>query len=226
MKISVIIPVINESDVLHLAIERAWNAGADELVIADGGSQDGTRDIAKNANCKLVDSQPGRGLQLNAGAKVATGDVLLFLHADNWLEAGACQQIKIALADLPNRYGGFRQRITNERRIFRWLEYGNFLRAKWQRLIYGDQAMFVSRALFDEAGGFPAITIMEDFAFSRLLGKNGAPIILEGPTFVSDRRWQKSGVFRQTLKNWFLSLAFRLGATPDWIAQQYRRHDK
>jgi rSAM/selenodomain-associated transferase 2 len=228
LKISVVIPVVNEAAIIASAIDRAWETGADQVIVVDGGSTDTTIDQCQSLRCQLVHSPAGRGTQLNAGAAVATGDLLLFLHADNWLATGGGQQIRSAanqLNDLAKFFGGFRQRIQSDRSVFRIIELGNALRLRWRGLVYGDQAFFISRKLFEKQGGFPAIPLMEDLAFSRRLKSLAKPMILDGPTYVSVRRWEKNGPIRQTLLNWYLSTSFMLGATPEWLAKKYRRHD-
>lgn len=226
MKISIVIPVINEADQVSQAIERAWATGADEVIVVDGGSSDSTSTIAADAECVLVVSKPGRASQMNRGATIATGDVLIFLHADNWLVKDACAQIRAALADRRNSFGAFRQNILSQGRVYRWIESGNQLRVNWQGLVYGDQAFFIRRDVFERVGGFPQIELMEDFELSKRLRKLGKPVMLSGPTFVSARRWESAGPIRQTIRNWFLSLAYRLGASPAWLSARYRRHDK
>ena len=226
MKISVVIPVINEFNQIRQSILLAWQAGADEVVVVDGGSTDRTRELAIEMNCVFEESVSGRAVQMNRGAAVAIGDVLLFLHADNSLVSGACDQIRELFQTTDYKFGGFRQKIQNQSKAFRWIELGNETRLVRQGLIYGDQAMFINRELFEQLGGFPEIELMEDFEFSRSLRKLGKPALLDGPTLVSARRWERNGCLRQTILNWSLSLAFRMGASPDWIARQYRRHDK
>lgn len=226
MNVSIVIPVINEVGQIENAIQRAWQAGADEVIVADGGSQDGTIELLANLDCIVVRCSPGRAIQMNQGARKAQGDILVFLHADNWLSKNAADDLRVLFSSKPDSFGGFRQRIENDRRIFRWIEYGNELRIKWQGLIYGDQALFVAKKVFDEIGGFPEIELMEDFSFSQSLKKFGKPEVLSGPTFVSARRWEKSGPVKQTIMNWFFATAYRLGASPKWISSRYRRHDK
>lgn len=226
MKISIIIPVINEAGQIRQSIDRAWASGADQVVVVDGGSSDDTPSVASAEDCLLVESKPGRAVQMNRGATESNGDVLVFLHADNWLDPGGCEQIRLALQDVRRNFGAFRQKIENDDWIYRWIESGNELRVKWQGLIYGDQSLFIRSKIFDRAGGFPEIELMEDFAFSKRIRKMGRPILLPGPTFVSARRWENVGPIRQTIRNWYLSLAYRLGASPVWLAARYRRHDK
>lgn len=227
MKISVIIPVVNEAHQLPGALEHAWQCGADEVIVVDGGSTDQTRQIALASDCLLATSPPGRAIQMNRGAELASGDVLVFIHADNWLAPQGGDQMRQALARngaVP--FGAFEQRIENDRRIYRWIETGNRLRVKWQGLIYGDQAFFIRRETFYELGGFPSIQLMEDFELSRRLKSLGPPLLLRGPTYVNARRWEKMGPVRQTVRNWMVAAAYRLGVSASWLAKRYRRHDK
>jgi len=226
VKISIVIPVINEVDQIRTAVERAWSSGADDVIVADGGSTDGTLERLQDLECQLINSKPGRAVQMNTGAQASQAEAIVFLHADNWLVDEACDQVRSALRNPDNQFGAFKQRIDNSRRIFRWIESGNQWRAKRMGLIYGDQAMFIRRSRFVELGGFPEIPLMEDFEFSRSLSRSTKPVILQGPTYVGARRWEKVGPVRQTVRNWILSSAFRMGVSPDWIAKRYRRHDQ
>jgi rSAM/selenodomain-associated transferase 2 len=220
--VSIIIPTLNEGDLIAEAIEKAWQTTADEVILSDGGSTDQTIAVAQGLNCKIVKTSPGRGQQLNAGAAVATGDILLFLHVDNWLDTSAADQIRAALHDNVCVGGGFKQRIDSEKFAFRMVEFGNYVRAKKQRLVYGDQALFVRRSVFQSLGGFPEIPLMEDFVFSQTLFQGQRrPVMLPGPLHVNPRRWEKTGVLRQTFRNWRTAAAFRLGASPESLYQRY-----
>jgi rSAM/selenodomain-associated transferase 2 len=225
LRVSIVIPAINEAAVIRAAIDRAWAAGADEVIVADGGSEDDTVAVCRAANCKWVQSEPGRGVQLNAGAAESTGDLLLFLHADNWLTCNGVEQIRSAFENSSSVFGGFHQRIENEGRSFRWIESGNAARVRWRGLVYGDQAMFVSKSIFDAVGGFADICLMEDLDLSRRVKKLVWPRLLAGPTYVDARRWEATGPLRQTIRNWCLAGAFMVGAKPESLAKRYRRHD-
>ena len=163
----------------------------------------------------------GRGIQLNAGVRVATGDILLFLHVDNWFETDVASQIRTAMQSESCVGGGFRQRIHSPRLLFRFVEFGNSFRARNQRLVYGDQGLFVRKEVFNQLGGFPEIPLMEDFEFSQRLFKQNKPVLLKGPIHVSARGWKQAGVIKQTIKNWRIAAAYRKGASP---ADLYRRY--
>ena len=223
MRISVIIPTINESESIRAAVEHAIGAGADEVVIADGGSTDDTIAIAKSLGCEIAKSNPARGTQLNAGAKLATGDVFLFLHADSRIAKDVCQQIRER--QQPFVFGAFRQKIMADGWKFRLIERGNALRVRWRGLAYGDQGIFATRQAFESCNGFQDIPLMEDVALSDQLKKIGWPILLDGPIEVGTRRWLKGGAIRQTIKNWYLYTRYRLGSSPERLAEIYGRHD-
>ncbi len=222
MKLSIIIPTLNEAAVIEQNLMRALALNPNDLVIADANSQDETAKIAQSAGAKVVSCQRGRGVQLNAGARIATGDVLLFLHADCWLEPAAAQQIEDTLADSAIAGGAFRQRIDHDRSIFRWLERGNARRVNWWGMAYGDQGIFLRRDVFEDIGRFAEVRLMEDVLLMRELRRRRHSIkLLPGPLHVDPRRWLKQGVIRQTLRNWALLAGLKLGVSPNRLADFY-----
>lgn len=221
MKVSVVIPTLNEASRIASAIDRAWSAGAGEVIVCDGGSHDETVRLARRCDCQVLQTHKGRAVQQNAGAKLATGEVLLFLHVDTWLEAVAVSQICKAMECERVAAGAFRQQIDASAAIYRWLERGNAMRACVFRLPFGDQGIFVRRNVFESLGRFPDVALMEDVQLSRRLRRYGQVVLLPGPLHVSARRWQRHGVVRQTLRNWALLLAERLGVSSSRLAALY-----
>lgn len=193
--------------------------------MVDGGSVDETVSIAKAEGCEVVLSAPGRAVQQNAGAVRATGDVLLFLHADNHLSPSAIEQARVLFADTSTKCGAYRQQIAAKGLAYRLLERGNAWRVRWRGLPYGDQAILVRRDFFESLGGFPDVRLMEDLLLMKRAKRRSWPRLLDGPVYVDARRWQRHGVIRQTLRNWTLLAAHRLGCSPDSLANHYRRHD-
>ncbi len=218
--ISVVIPAIDEQDSIATAIQSALRAGAIDVIVSDGGSSDQTaRRATESGATKVIRSLPGRGIQLNSGAMFATGHFVLFLHADNRLDASCLEQI----CEHPDAiWGAFRQRIDSSRRIFRVLEMGNAMRVKYRRVPFGDQAIFVRRDVLKEQGGFAEIPLMEDVEFSKRLGTISRPLLLQGPVTINPRRWQRRGVIRQTLQNWSIQVSYALGASPERLNRRYR----
>ena len=221
--ISIIIPVLNEESDIELTIDCARGI-ADEVIVVDGGSTDGTLEIVQRLDCTVVETEKGRGQQLHNGAVAASGDILLFLHADTRLDSASRKQLHEAWESRKSErgfWGCFRQRIDSSRFVFRLIEKGNLWRAKYQRLPYGDQAVFVSREFYEKVGGIPQIPLMEDFEFARRAATFAAPIILPGPIVVDPRRWEHVGPIRQTIRNWSLAMRYRLGASPQSLVDRY-----
>jgi rSAM/selenodomain-associated transferase 2 len=218
--VSVVIPTLNERDAVGACIESAFNAGASEVIVSDGGSQDDTPNRAAEAGAtKVIRSLPGRGTQLNSGATFASKEFVLFLHADNLLGPECLQQICDA-EDVT--WGAFRQQISSSRPVFRLLEFGNALRVRLRNVPFGDQAVFVRRSVYKQQGGFDEIPLMEDVQFAKVMRRIAPAKLLPGPVAISARRWEKTGVVRQTLRNWKIQVAYSCGVSPDRLRQWYR----
>jgi len=221
MRVSVVVPALNEEPRIGAAVSSAWSFGAAEVIVVDGGSGDATCRIAAESGAEVLSSLPGRAVQQNAGAAVSSGEVLLFLHADCRLPSGGVQQIETVLQDPAVVGGSFRQRIEDSGWMYRWLERGNAWRAGWRQVPYGDQGLFVRRSSFEAAGGFPEVPLMDDVMLARSLRRLGRLKLVEGPLGVDARRWQQRGVIRQTMRNWCLLTLWRLGVSPQRLAGHY-----
>jgi rSAM/selenodomain-associated transferase 2 len=224
VRVSVVIPSVNEAANIRLSVQSAWQAGAAEVIVVDGGSYDDTDLLASAADATVIECAPGRAIQQNTGADVAKGDVLLFLHADCQLGADCVRQVQTAVV-AGAVHGAFRQSISHASKIYRLIEWGNNKRVTWMTMPYGDQGIFVLRDVFAKVGGFPEVALMEDVMIRERLKPYGRPQLLQGPIRVSARRWQKYGPIRQTMKNWRLITAYRLGLSPDQLIESYPQHD-
>ncbi len=220
MQLSVIIPTLNEVDRIRDVVARTRAVGDCEIVVVDGGSTDGTLAQAGEADLCLSAAK-GRGSQQNAGAAASRGDVLLFLHADCWLEAGSFEEVRTALADGACAGGCFRQVIEAPGILYRLLERGNAWRVQAAGCAYGDQGIFVRRETFHRLGGFPDVPLMEDLCLMKRLRREGRVTLLDARIHVSPRRWQKHGLIRQTLRNWTLILLAQCGVSPNRLARFY-----
>ena len=221
-KVSVVIPTLNEAEHLPLTLKHALAGEPMEVIVADGGSRDDTVRIAQSHGATAVSSPSNRAHQMNAGAALARGETLLFLHADTLLPENWHDAVLAALRRPDVVGGAFRFKIRDP---FpgRWLvESTTNLRSRLWRMPYGDQALFVRRWAFDELGGFPELPIMEDYEFGRRLRRLGKLALLEAPVLTSGRRWQHLGFLRTTLINKLVILGFRCGVSPAKLAALYR----
>lgn len=227
MRLSIIVPTLDEAAGIGALLESLQLARRQghELVVADGGSTDATRTIAVPLADRVIEASRGRALQMNAGAAVATGDALLFLHADTILPEGGIDAVLDAL-DAGALWGRFDVTIAGTHWMLPVIATMMNLRSRLTGIATGDQAMFVRRDAFVAAGGFPPIALMEDIALSRLLNRQGRPACLRLRVTTSGRRWERHGVWRTILLMWRLRLAYFLGADPGHLAAQYRLHGR
>jgi len=199
-------------------MQSAVEGGVDELIVVDGGSTDGTVEIARQFGAHVVHSAPGRGVQLNAGAGAASCPVLLFLHADTLLPPRFVEFVDGALKDNRVVAGAFRLGIDADSMSLRIVERCANLRSRWLGLPYGDQALFMRRQTFDEVGGFPELPMMEDYALVRRLKRAGRIAIVAESVTTSARRWESRGVWRTTLANQMCVLGYSLGISTERLA--------
>ncbi len=219
-RISIIIPVLNEADCLDKSLTRLFNhpglRDRCEVVVGDGGSDDGSLEIAARHPCKIVRSSAGRAMQMNAAAREARAGKLLFLHVDSSLPDDFDESM-ITAAD----WGFFRLRLSGNAFIYRVIESAINLRTRVSKIAGGDQGLFFSRSFFDSLGGFPGIPLMEDIAISKKARRIEAPLVLDSAITSSSRRWQEGGVVKTVLLMWWLRLAFWLGVDPRRLHRIY-----
>lgn len=215
---SVVIPALDEELVIARAIESA-RQDADEVIVVDGCSRDRTREVAEASGARVLAGPRGRGAQLAAGAAAATGEWLVFLHADTVLGPGWRE----ALAALPPEVAGgaFRLRIDAPGRAFRLVESVVALRCHVFRLPYGDQGIFARRSAYERSGGFRPLPLMEDVDFVRRLARFGRLAFPRVEAVTSARRWQRHGVLGTTIRNWGVMALYALGGSPEWLARLY-----
>ena len=221
MRLSVIIPVLNEERAIAGAVDDAARVGPDEIIVVDGGSADRTPDIVRDGPARLACSARGRAVQMNEGAQRAQGDVLLFLHADTTLPVTARVDVEACMADAGCVGGRFDIRLDSTRPLLRVVGRMISLRSRLTRVATGDQAIFVRRTVFERLGGFPEIPIMEDVAFCRALKKEGRIACLRSRVLSSARRWEQNGPVRTILLMWALKLLFLAGVPPATLKRLY-----
>ena len=217
--VSVVIPTLDEEQRLPSAIQSV-RADADVIVV-DGGSGDATREVAAREGARVLEAPRGRGRQLDQGARAATGEWLLFLHADTRLETGWAD----ALAALPPEVvgGAFRFAVDSPRAAFRVVERAVRLRLRLFALPYGDQGLFVRREVYARIGGVPHLPLMEDVAFVARLRRAGRLAFPPVRAFTSARRWDRYGIVGTTLRNWSLLARYAAGQSPERLARRYGR---
>jgi rSAM/selenodomain-associated transferase 2 len=227
MKCSLIIPVLNESDEINFLIEHLYAQEYDnnyEIIVVDGDPKGETiRAIQRKEVVSLI-SPAGRARQMNRGAAIAKGDILVFLHADTRLPLDAFFQINQALKEGQYVSGAFDLCIRSDRLIFKMIAYIASLRSRLTRLPYGDQAIFIRKDYFNKIGGYRDVPLMEDVELMRCIKERGDNIcILSDCVSTSPRRWEKEGIVYCTIRNWIILSLYFGGVSPDRLAGFYRK---
>lgn len=223
--LSIVIPALNAAEDMPLCLESLM-AGLEaglirEVILVDGGSNDATTRIAQAAGAAVIVSSPGRAAQLIAGAAAARGEWLLFLHADTALSRDWPERAGAHMASRPGKAAAFALKFRSDARAARWLETRANRRARWLGLPYGDQGLLISRALYEEIGGFSDVPLMEDVMIVRTLGK-ARMAILDAEARTSAAKYERDGWRIRAWRNAFLLTRFLLGAKPETLARHYR----
>jgi rSAM/selenodomain-associated transferase 2 len=221
-KISVIIPTLNEAESISacLACLQSVREQGHEVVVVDADSDDATVSLSENKADLILSSPRGRARQLNLGASKASGVILLFLHADTLLPVNTISVLN-ELTGTDQFWGRFDVRLSGTNVLFRVIEYFMNTRSRLSGIATGDQAIFVSRQLFEKIGGYPDIDLMEDISLSSSLKKVCRPLCLKEKVQSSSRRWEKNGIIKTVLKMWSLRFRFAIGVSPDRLAKEY-----
>jgi rSAM/selenodomain-associated transferase 2 len=223
MLTSIIIPTLNEEANLPVTLRQLAERADVELIVVDGGSTDRTVEMAQAYTPYVFLSHRGRAQQMNAGARHATGDILLFLHADTFLLPGALDELQRRIIGDGAVAGAFDLHIDSPKRLCKFIARMSSGRSRLLRLPGGDQGIFVWRQVFEALGGFPDVPIMEDLAFARQLRRAGRLTFIRTGLVTSGRRWNANGVVKTTLVNWWVTLLYLLRVSPVTLRRNYDR---
>lgn len=226
MKLSIIVPVLNEAEVIEttLAALYSMRERGHEVIVVDGGSADGTLDIAAPLSDRILQSKRGRAVQMHTGAMCANGDVLWFVHADTLVPEDADLSILAALntdVKKSGQWGRFNVRLSGTKPALRIVEYLMNLRSQITGIATGDQGIFVRRDLYKQLGGFPDQALMEDIEFSKRLKRISKPVCLNTVLETSSRRWERRGVLKTVILMWLLRAAYSAGVSARRLAYYY-----
>jgi len=224
-RFSVVVPTWNEAQNLPVLLDSlALQRVSHEVVVADGGSQDGGAELAEARGARVVRTSRGRGVQLACGARAARGELLVFLHADAQVAPGTLAALERAFEDPRVIATGMRQRIAHSARFYRWIERAANRRVRlgW---VYGDSGLAVRRTAYEAVGGFRELVLFEDVDLASRLRRTGKiALVLEAEVTCSPRRWEREGRLRCTLRNWFLTVLWASGVDPARLARLYPPH--
>jgi rSAM/selenodomain-associated transferase 2 len=222
--LSVVIPTWNEEQALPETVRRLWaNPEVAEIIIADGGSHDRTRDVAAQLGCRVIESKPGRGTQMRAGAVIATGDAILLLHADTWMPPHAARAALECLSDPHVAGGGFWKEFRDPPWLLLGSKFKCALRLRFARRIAGDQGLFMRRAVLEGIGGVPDVPLMEEFILCERLRKVGRLALANATVLTSARRFVERGIVRTYLRMWRVTWQYRLGTPGAELRRIYEK---
>ncbi len=220
-RISIIIPTLNEATMIEDSL-RQFDSGT-EIIVVDGGSDDGTPRIVRSCpGVRLIElGEPGRAVQMNAGASVSSGDVLLFLHADTRLPDRWRELVAESVCGRGMVGGRFRFEIAHPNWIYRWIASGTNFRSRILGITYGDQAIYTTRRTFEAVGGYPEIPVFEDAGFADRLKKAGSLDWIDEAVLTSARRWERRGPVRTLLLTWILRALYTFSVPPRILTRFY-----
>ena len=221
MKVSIIVPTLNEELVLEKTLTQFQQLSPHELIVSDGGSDDDTRNIAGRFSHRVITGSAGRALQMNAGANEATGDLLLFLHADSRIEPESYRKMLEYMKNPKWIGGAFTLCIESGKWSLKLIALLANIRSKYFGVAYGDQGFFVRKEVFKDMNGFSPIPICEDLDFYYRLRKKGSVILLKEKAHTSPRRWINEGIFFTTVRNFIIAVLFGLGFPPHILTKWY-----
>ena len=221
LKVSVIIPTFNEAPILEGSLRAIFHLNPYEIIVADGGSTDRTISVARRIATHVITSRVGRAEQMNAGAKKATGDILLFMHADNKLPKQSFKKMTEIMQLASHAGGAFSLQIESKKISLKIIASLATWRSKHLNLVYGDQDIFVRADIFRNLDGFSSLPICEDLDFFRRLRRQGEVILLKEKTHTSARRWTTEGTFNTTLRNITIASLFLFGFSPNVLSKWY-----
>ena len=221
MKVSIIVPTLNEELVLEKTLTQFQQLSPHELIVSDGGSDDDTRNIAGRFSHRVITGSAGRALQMNVGADEATGDILLFLHADSRIEPESYRKMQQCMQNPKWIGGAFTLCIESGKWSLKLIALLANIRSKYFGLAYGDQGFFVRKEVFKDMNGFSPLPICEDLDFYHRLRKKGPVILLKEKAHTSPRRWIKEGILFTTAQNTLIAVLFGLGFPPHILTKWY-----